>query len=322
MSNIVFLDRATLAPQIKLKDIALGHNLIEYEKTNYNQTVERLKTATIAITNKVILDKKILEQLPDLKCICVAATGINVVDLEFCKSQNIMVTNITNYATHTVSEHVFMLMLALSKQLKNYNRTIQEGQWQKSDQFCYFTSPISLLHGKTLGLIGTGAIAMQTAKIAETFGMTTIFHSPSGRFKVNKELCVSFEKVIQTSDIISIHTPLNDQTQNLIGEPEFLNMKNKCLIINTARGPIIDSKALIKALIGNEIGGAGIDVLPTEPPTSDDIMIKNTSLDNLIVTPHIAWASTESMQILANQLIDKVNAYLTDSLPQEHNLAI
>ncbi|NRB78793.1 MAG: D-2-hydroxyacid dehydrogenase [Saccharospirillaceae bacterium] len=321
MSDIVFLDRATLAPQIKLKDVNNHFTYIEYPQTKPNQLVERLKSTTVVITNKVILDKNILQQLPNLKCICVAATGVNVVDLEFCKRNNITVTNIVDYPTHTVSEHVFMLMLALSKQLKSYNRTTQEGQWQNSDQFCYFTSPISLLKGKTLGLIGTGAIALQTAKIAEVFGMKVNFHSPSGRVKINGQSCLRFNEVLSTSDIISIHTPLNEQTLNLIGDKELRTMKKSCLLINTARGPIIDSSALINALKNNDIAGAGIDVLPIEPPNKDDIVIQNIHLDNLLVTPHVAWASTESMQILADQLIDKVNAFLMGSLLAQDNLS-
>jgi len=322
MSDIVFLDRQTLAPQIKLKDINYKYSYTEYPQTKSNQILDRLKATTVAITNKVALDENTLQQLPNLKCICVAATGINIVDLDYCKKNNITVTNIVDYATHTVSEHVFMLILTLSKQLKSYNRTIQKGQWQNSDQFCYFTSPISLLKSKTLGLIGTGAIALQTAKIAEAFGMKVIFHSPSGRPKANNQLCVSFKEILTSSDIISIHTPLNAQTLNLIGENELKIMRPNCLLINTARGPIVDSNALINALINKTIAGAGIDVLPIEPPTENDIVIQNIHLDNLIVTPHIAWASTESMQLLADQLIDKVNAYLTDSLSAADNLSI
>ncbi|BCE00517.1 D-2-hydroxyacid dehydrogenase [Marinicellulosiphila megalodicopiae] len=321
MFEVVFLDRATLAEQIQFKKLAPNSTYIEYSQTLNEQTVDRLKNATIAITNKVILDAKILSQLPQLKCICVAATGFNIIDLQYCKQKNITVTNITNYAKHTVSEHVFMLMLCLTKQLKSYERTLKENAWQKSKQFCYFTSPIHLLKGKTLGLIGTGEIAKQTAKIASAFAMKVNFYSPSNRHSVDQKTCVDLNTILSTSDIISIHCPLNKDTESLISEKELLMMKKNCILINTARGPIVDSFALINALQNKTIGAAGLDVLPTEPPHINDIAMQNLMLDNLIITPHIAWASIEAMQILADQLIDKVNAFLTNSLKAQDNLS-
>jgi len=319
--NIVFLDRATLAPNITLNHIHGAHNLIEYSHTPADQIVSRLKNATIAITNKVTLSASILKQLPDLKCICIAATGINNVDIDYCKAMRIAVTNIVDYAIDAVSEHVFMLMLALSKQLKSYNRTIPRGHWQDANQFCYFTSPISLLKGKTLGLIGTGAIAQQTANNASAFGMSCIFHSPSNRHKVSNQLCVPLNQLLQLSDFISIHTPLTDQTNQLIGPDEFKQMKQNCILINTARGQIVNIQALIHALNNQLICAAGLDVLSQEPPLSSDAVMHNLELDNLLITPHVAWASSESMQTLADQLIDKINAFISNSLPPHQNLS-
>ena len=312
--NIVFLDRATIGPSIQFPKPAFNHHWTEYPQTTPEQTIVRLQNADIAITNKVVIDKTVLDHCPKLQYIAVAATGMNVVDLNACAERGITVANVSDYATQDVAEHVFMLMLALTKQLKAYSAALAQGQWQASKQFCFFLDnqpPISTLRGKKLGLIGTGNIAQATAKLAEAFAMNVVYYSPSGRKNVGAAACVSLNQLLTTSDIISIHCPLTEHTQTLIGEKQFALIKPSALLINTARGPIIDINALLNALHDNKLAGAGLDVLPEEPPTQDCAIMQALDNPRLIVTPHTAWASHNAMQTLANQLIQKLETFVT-----------
>ena len=311
--NIVFLDRATIGPSVQFPKPAFNHKWTEYPQTTREQTIARLQGADVAITNKVIIDKAVLDACPTLQYIAVAATGMNVVDLNTCAERGITVANVSDYATHDVAEHAFMLMLALTKQVKAYSAALAQGQWQVSKQFCFFLEdqpPISTLRGKVLGIIGTGNIAQATAKIAKAFAMEVIYYSPSGRKTVGNINCVSLNTLLATSDIISIHCPLTEHTQTLIGEKQFALIKPSALLINTARGPIIDINALLNALHDNKLAGAGLDVLPEEPPTQDSAIMQALDNPRLIITPHTAWASHNAMQNLANQLIKKLEAFV------------
>jgi glycerate dehydrogenase len=309
MLSICFLDRATLASSIEFKRPSFKHRWIEYANTAAADTAARLKDSHIAITNKVVIDEAILDQCPKLKYIAVAATGANVVDLEACRQRGIVVANVTDYATHAVAEHVFMFILALSKQLKPYSQALVDGQWQANNQFCFFLEPIQTLHHKTLGLIGTGSIAKATAKLARAFGMQVIFYSPSGRKRVDEYICVSLDRLLAASDVVSIHCPLTSQTQKLISTTEFNKMKSTALLINTARGPIVNIDALLVALNSKIIAGAGLDVLPEEPPAKNSPIMAALNCSNLLITPHTAWASHSAMQTLANQLIHKMEDF-------------
>lgn len=310
--HIVVLDRATLGADIVLKTPSFSHQWIEHAHTAREQTVEHLKGASIAITNKVIIDRACLEACPNLNYIAVAATGVNIIDLEACRDHGVHVANVTGYGTHAVAEHAFMLMLALSKQLKGYTQAIDHGKWQASQQFCFFMphQPVNNLRGKILGLIGTGGIALATAHLAQAFGMKPLFYSPSGRKGVEGQSTLSLEQLLAQSDIVSIHCPLSDKTQNLIGRNALSQMKPNALLINTARGPIVDLDALLDALDDQQIAGAGLDVLPTEPPAIESRVMQALDRPNLIVTPHSAWASNESMQALVNQMMAKIEDYV------------
>lgn len=307
--RIAFLDRNTLPPDITLPSLGDNHSLEIFHNTTASNTRERIGDAEVVITNKVIINKAVLDACPNIRCIGVAATGINVVDIEACRARKITVVNVTDYATADVAEHALMLMLTLTKQLKAYQRALTDGQWQRSQQFCFFIggSSIGTLHGKTLGLIGTGNIAVQTAQLARAFGMSTLFFSPSGRSEVDGINTVSLHNLLASSDVVSIHCPLTEATEKLLNATTLKLMKPSALLINTARGPIVDIDALLAALRHRQIAGAGLDVLPTEPPTHDDpIMQAIGELDNLIVTPHTAWASKRAMQALVDQLFDKI----------------
>lgn len=311
--KIVFLDRNTLHPEITLPAFTEGHSLTLYHNTTANNVIERIGDAAIVLTNKVIIDKKVIAACPNIQCVGVAATGINVVDIEACKSRNIAVVNVTDYATFDVAEHALLLMLALTKQLKAYDRAVARGDWQKSAQFCFFLDGqfIGSLQGKTLGLIGTGSIAQQTATLARAFGMSPLFYSPSGRITLDGEPTVSLHELLSSSDVVSIHCPLTPATEKLIDAKALTAMKPHALLINTARGPIVDIDALVEALRHRRVGGAALDVLPMEPPIADSpIMQAIDDLDNLIVTPHTAWASQRAMQALVDQLFSKIDDVL------------
>lgn len=306
--RIVQLESESVIATVRRPGFA--HEWIEYGKTAPDQISERLADADVAVINKVVLDASILERLPRLKMIAVAATGTNSVDLEACRARGIVVSNIRGYAVHTVPEHVMSLLLALSRNLVAWRETLRAGGWQKSGQWCLFDHPIRDLHGGTLGLIGSGALGNGVARLAEAFGMRVLRAERKGAATV-RDGYVAFEKVLAEADAISVHCPLTAETRNLIGEPELRAMKPSALLVNTARGGIVDEAALIRALKEGWIGGAGFDVITVEPPADDHPMVDPDllSLPNFLLTPHVAWASRPAMQALADQLIDNIEAY-------------
>ncbi len=306
MERIVFLDRSTLEANVRRPQFE--HEWVEYDETEEAEVVERLKGATIAITNKVRLRETALSQLPELRLIAVAATGVDIIDLEYCRRRNVRVANVRNYARHAVPEHALMLMLALSRNLLSYVSDVREGAWERARSFCLFHHPIRDLHGSTLGIIGYGALGQSVAKLAEAFGMTVLVSEHKGASSIRAGR-TSFEDVLTTSDIISLHAPLTDETRHMIGMPEFERMKRDAILINTARGGLVDERALVDALSRGLIAGAGFDVLTTEPPREGNPLLDLNS-PNFILTPHNAWASREAMQALADQLIDNIEAFV------------
>lgn len=304
--SIVFLDRDSLIATVRAP--AFAHGWTEYPHTKGSaQTVERLQDATIAITNKVPLRAAELAQLPQLKMIAVAATGTDIIDLAACRERGIIVANIRDYARATVPEHTLALMLALRRQLIAYRADVEAGLWQASERFCLFGHPVRDLAGSRLGLLGYGALGKSVAHLARAFGMQVAVHNRSP-IKEDGVLEVSKEELLATSDILSLHLPLTDKTRNIIGVTELASMKPTALLINTARGGLVDEAALAHALTTGVIAGAGFDVLSTEPPPPDNVLL-NLRLPNFILTPHTAWASGEAMQKLADQLISNVEAF-------------
>jgi len=302
--KVVFLDRQSLKARVRTP---AGFEYVEHDKTSPEQVVERLKDATVAITNKIPLRAEALKQLPNLKMIAVAATGYDVIDVPYCKEHGIAVANIRNYAVHTVPEHAFALILALRRNLIAYREDVQNGVWQKSDQFCFFTHDIGDLFGATIGIFGEGALGQGTAKIARGFGMKVLFadHEPP---KMEGVEFTPLDQVLAEADVISVHCPLTPSTRNMIGIEQFRKMKRNCLLINTARGGLVDEQALIQALDEGLIAGAGFDVLTTEPPKNGHPLL-DVRRPNFILTPHVAWASDGAMQFLADQLIDNIDAW-------------
>ena len=303
--RVVFLDRASLKATVRKPRCAAEY--VEYEKTAVDEIVDRLAGATVAIVNKVPMREATLALLPRLKMIAVAATGYDVIDVPYCATHGIAVANIRNYAVHTVPEHAFALILALRRNLPAYRQDVEAGVWNKSEQFCFFTHDIGDLHGSTLGIIGEGAIGQATAAIGRAFGMRILFadHPPP---KMPDVSFTPFEDVLRESDVISLHCPLTPATRNLIGLEEMRRMKRSALLINTARGGLVDEAALIRALDEGLIAGAGFDVLTTEPPRNGHPLL-DLRRANFILTPHIAWASDGAMQFLADQLIDNIDLW-------------
>ena len=302
--RVVFLDRATLKAKVRKPN---GSEYKEYERTTEQEIVAKLSGAQVAITNKVPMRAATLQQLPELKMIAVAATGYDIVDVPYCKEHGIAVANIRKYAVHTVPEHAFAMILALRRNIIAYRADVENGVWNRSEQFCFFTHEIGDLYGSTLGIIGAGAIGQTMATIGRAFGMQVLFADYPSR-KTAAGTFVPLPQVIAESDVISLHCPLIPATRNLIDLAAFRNMKRNALLINTARGGIVDEAALIQALDEGLIAGAGFDVLTVEPPRNGHPLL-DVRRPNFILTPHVAWASTGAMQILADQLIDNIDMW-------------
>ncbi|WP_326525945.1 NAD(P)-dependent oxidoreductase, partial [Sphingomonas sp.] len=256
------------------------------------------------------LSADIIAGLPALQMVAIAATGYNNVDLDACRARGIVVSNVRGYARETVPEHVFALLLALARQIGPFHRSVAAGRWQKSEQCCYFDYPIRDLAGQTLGLLGSGTLGQGVARIAAAFGMRVVLGEHKGAATC-RDGYLPFERLIREADVISLHCPLTDATRHLIGAPELAAMKPTAILINTARGGLVDEAALADALRARQIGGAGFDVLTEEPPVTNPLLAPDLlDAGNFILTPHVAWSSREAMQTLADQLIDNIEAFV------------
>ncbi|MFZ3041618.1 MAG: D-2-hydroxyacid dehydrogenase [Thiobacillus sp.] len=304
--TIVFLDRASLIADLRAP--AFAHDWINHDQTRPEDVVARIQGADIVIVNKVKLSADILAQAPSVKMIAVSATGTDIIDLAYCRAHGIVVSNIRSYAVHTVPEHAFMLMLALRRNLLGWREDVRAGLWQKADQFCLFTRPVNDLYGSTLGLVGYGSLGHGMQIIAEAFGMRVLVAEHKHAATI-REGHTPFDSVIQAADVISLHIPLTAETRHMISTREFGLMKPTAILINTARGNLVDEAALVEALKAGRIGGAGFDVLAVEPPREGSPLL-DLDLPNFILTPHVAWSSREAMQTLADQLVDNIETFV------------
>src|ERR1044072_4270808 len=306
MQRIVFLERNTI--QANFRRPAFEHEWIEHAETAASQVVERLEDASIVISNKLALREPDLSRLPELKLIAIAATGSDCVDLDYCRAHEIAVCNVRGYAVNSVPEHVLTLMLALRRNLLSYRADVQAGKWQHSKQVCLLTHELHDIAGSTLGIIGYGSIGKAMARLGEAVGMRVLI-SERKKAETIRDGRTSFAEVLRQSDVISLHCPLTAETENLLGHAEFKAMKRNALLINTARGALVEDAALIEALHNGLIAGAGVDVLREEPPVNGSPLLE-LNLPNFIVTPHVAWASNEAVQALADQVIDNIEAFV------------
>jgi glycerate dehydrogenase len=309
MHRIVFLDRATIAPQTRLRIPSFKHELVEYERTDPADVVTRLAGATVAIINKVPLRAEALAQLPDLRLIAVAATGTDCVDKQYCEAHGVAVTNIRGYAVNTVPEHTFALILALRRNIVAFREDVIAGKWQAAGQFCFFDHPIHDLAGSRLGIIGEGVLGQRVAELARAFGMVPLFAAHKGKSGLGP-LYTPWHEVLETSDIITLHSPLTPETRGMIALPEFRAMQRRPLIVNTARGGLVDENDLVTALDEGLISGAGFDVTVGEPPSPDNPLMRAARRPNVILTPHVAWASDEAQQELADQLMENIENFV------------
>ncbi len=308
----VFLDRDSL--DFGDLDMSLLSQAVEtltcYASTEPAAVAERIGEAEIVIVNKVRLDEALMRQAPALKLICVAATGTNNVDLEAAARRGIRVCNCQGYGTASVAQHVLTLVLALSTSLLRYHQAVQAGAWGRSRQFCLLDYPIMELEGKTLGIVGYGELGQAVARLAEAFGMRVLVAARPGTEPSAGRLALS--ELLPRVDVLSLHCPLTETTRDLIGEDQLALLKPGALLINAARGGVVNEPALLAALQHGRLGGAGVDVLSEEPPRNGNPLL-DAKLPNLIITPHSAWGSCEARQRIVGQLTENIQAWMRGS---------
>jgi len=306
MERIVFIERNTIQANFRRPDF--DHEWIEYAESTAEQVPERIRDATVIISNKLSLGEAQLSQAPKVKLIAIAATGSDCVDLDYCRRRGITVCNVRGYAANSVPEHVLMLILALRRNLLGYRHDVREGNWQHSKQFCLLTHPLHDINGSTIGIVGYGAIGKSMARLAEAVGMKVLIseHQNARNVRAGR---TEFAEMLHQSDIVTLHCPLTDDTRDMFGRSEFEMMKRNALLINTARGALLQDDALIDALKNGLIAGAAVDCLREEPPRNGSPLL-DLDLANLIVTPHVAWASDEAVQALADQVIDNIEGFV------------
>ena len=305
----VLLDWDTMGPDLDIGEMrALLPSLEIYGDTTPAQTIERIGDAGIVLGNKVGLTAAVFEACPSIRFIGLTATGTDNVDIEAARERGIAVANIRAYCTQSVVEHVFGCLLNLTHSLGNYARDVRDGAWSQAENFCLITHPINELSAMTLGLVGYGELARGVERIARAFNMEVLIAARAGSEDI-PEGRVSLDDLLARADVISLHCPLNDTTRGLFGADEFRKMKDSAVLINTARGGLVDSQALADALRDGDIAAAAIDVLPQEPPVAGDPLLDYEG-DNLIVTPHIAWGTLQARQNAIDELTANVRAFL------------
>ena len=311
--SMVFLDRATL-DQGDLDLTALEAacaSFTSYPRTSPAQTAERLAGRQVVITNKVVIDRAMMQANPQLKLILIAATGTNNVDLQAARELGIVVCNCQAYGTPAVAQHTLMLMLVLITRFESYRQAVRDGAWQRSEQFCLLDYPIGELSGRTLGILGYGELGQAVARLAEAFGMKVLVGSLPGRERSGRP---AIADLLPQIDVLSLHCPLTEQTRDLIGQAELALMKPGSLLINTGRGGLVNETALAAALRKGHLGGAACDVLTVEPPVNGNPLLDDT-LPNLVITPHSAWGSREARQRIVGQLEANLHSFV-DGRPQ------
>lgn len=308
----VILDAASLGTDLEGAPIDLSpirqalSACDSYATTEAEQTLARLQNQQVVITNKVVIDRPIMQACPSLKLICIAATGMNNVDLQAAEELGIQVCNVAGYSTDSVAQHTFALILTLTTRLSELAQAVQDGAWSKSRFFCLLDYPVAELAGKTLGIIGYGDIGKKVALIAQAFGMTVLVAQRPGSNNIDKGR-VPLEQLYQQADIITLHCPLADNTDNLIDAQALAQMKPQTLLVNAGRGGLIDEPALLAALKAKRLAGAALDVLAQEPPSADHPMIVAArEMDNLLITPHVAWSSIEARNRLIKTIGEQI----------------
>jgi lactate dehydrogenase-like 2-hydroxyacid dehydrogenase len=307
--KIVFLDADTVGQLPELDELKKSGDVTLYPFSAYEETLARIDEAEIVISNKVVIDRKIMEACPAMKLICVAATGTNNIDLKCAQEKNILVKNVTGYSTDSVAQLSFGMILGLLTHTSFYDGYVKSGQYSSGKIFTNLSREIIQIKGKTLGIIGLGAIGRRVAEIAVAFGASVIYFSASGKNNNPSYKKAELDEILKSSDVISIHAPLNEFTKNLIGYSQLRKMKHTALLINAGRGGIVNEADLAKALDEKLIAGAAIDVYEQEPINASNPLLKIKNPERLILSPHIAWSALEARQELLRQIIGHIKDY-------------
>ncbi len=308
--KLVILERNSVGTDVDVSCFEKFGEVTCYPNTVAANTSERVKDADIILANKAPLNESTLKDAPNVKLICLLATGFDNVDLAYCKSRSIKVTNVVNYCTSTVAQHTLLLALALSEKIAFYDDYVKSGAYSAQDRFSNFDRTFYDLEGKTWGIIGMGTIGRRVAGLAQAFGCRVIFYSASGKSTCTDYERVEFDTLLQESDILSLHCPLSDRTRGLINKDALSKMKETAILVNVARGPVVDTRALCDALVTDRIAGAGLDVLEQEPMAKDNPLAQIKDSTKLIITPHMAWASLESRTRLVDEVVKNIEAFL------------
>jgi len=314
--QMVILDGHTINPgDLSWDPLKKFGEVVVYDRTGPQDVVERAKNADIIFTSKVVFNKKVIDQLPKLKYISVMATGYNVIDLKYTREKNIVVTNVSNYSTPSVTQLVFALIFELARHVGAHDQSVRKGEWGKSLDFCYWITPQLDLYKKQMGILGFGNIGKAVAEVALAFGMQVLAYDVNANDPRHDNLkkrgikLVSIDELFRQSDVLTLHCPLTDETREIINSQNLSKMKRSALLINTGRGPLVHEADLAKALSSGIIAGAGLDVLQAEPPDANNPLL---SAPNCILTPHIAWASLDARSLLIEMLVDNLAAFLNN----------
>lgn len=310
MKKIVILDGYTENPgDLSWSGMKALGQLTVYDRTTPEDIVNKIGDAELVITNKTPLTREIFEQCKNIRYVGVLATGYNVVDVECAKEKHIPVCNIPTYGTNAVAQYVFALLLEMCHHVQHHSDAVKAGRWTTCPDFCFWDFPLEQLTGKTMGVIGFGRIGQATAKIAAAFGMKVLAYDSHTDPALENEALhyASLDELLAASDVVSLHCPLFDSTRHIINRENILKMKDGVKLINTSRGPLIDEEALAEALSTGKVSFAAVDVVSTEPIQTDNPLLK---AENILITPHIAWAPKESRQILMDIAVDNVKAFL------------
>jgi glycerate dehydrogenase len=309
--KLVVLERDSVGTDIDVSCFEKFGEVTYYPNTVAANAAERVKDADIIIVNKAPMNESTLKDAPNVKLICLFATGFDNVDLEYCKGRGIKVANVVNYCTSAVAQHTLLLAMALSENLAFYDDYVKSGTYSAQERFSNFDRPFNELEGKTWGIVGMGAIGHRVAALAEAFGCQVIFYSASGKSTCTEYRKVEFDTLLAESDILSLHCPLSDRTRGLMNKDAFVKMKKTAVLVNVARGPVVNTQDLYDALITGEIAAAGLDVLEKEPMTKDNPLHEIKDSTKLIITPHMSWASTESRERLVQEVAANIEAFLS-----------
>ena len=308
--NIVILEANTLGADVDLSVFEKLGNVTQYGQSDEENTADRVKDADIIVVNKVPMNEQTLKKADHLKMIAVTATGTNIIDKAYTDKRGIAVSNVGGYSTMSVAQHTFALALYLVHKMNYFDSYVKSGQYIKSDIFTNLDMTYQELDGKTWGIIGLGNIGKKVAQIARVFGCRVIYYSTSGKNQNDQYERVDFDTICRESDLLSIHAPLNNATENLMNKDAFQKMKKSAVLINVGRGPIVNEEDLVEALENGEIAAAGLDVISAEPMREENPLMKIKDSGNLVVTPHIAWASTEARQRLVREVYLNIEAFL------------